>query len=265
VIVGLLIAAMPLTLAAQGRGQGQGRGAGPGGPGRGFAPPTGRAGAPVDLTGYWVSQVTDDWRYRMLTPPKGNVDYLPVTAEARRVANEWDPAKDEAAGEQCRSYGAVGVMRLPGRLHVTWDSDTVMKVETDAGTQTRLFRFGNQAAPSGEPTWQGASVARWVLPGGPGGFLGARAATGAPTQGELQVTTTRMRPGYIRKNGVPYSANAVLTENFARLVDDDGTQYLAVTQQLEDSVYYAQQIIRTMLFKKQADATGWNPTACSAR
>ena len=71
-----------------------------------------------------MSLVTDDWRYRMLTPPKGNVDYLPVTAEARRVADAWDPAKDEAAGEQCKAYGAVGVMRLPGRLHITWEDDT---------------------------------------------------------------------------------------------------------------------------------------------
>src|SRR4026209_1819838 len=114
-IMALLVAA-PVFLQAQGRGQG-GRGAGPA-----AAPQTGQAGAPFDLTGYWVSMVTDDWRYRMLTPPKGNIDYLPVTPEARRVADAWDPAKDEAAGEQCKAYGAVGVMRMPGRLHITWDS-----------------------------------------------------------------------------------------------------------------------------------------------
>ncbi len=218
-----------------------------------------RAAAPVDLTGYWVSLVTDDWRYRMLTPPKGNVDYLPVTAEGRRVAGEWDPAKDEAAGEQCRGYGAIGVMRLPGRLHITWETDTVLKLETDAGTQTRRFVFGAAAAqPAALPTWQGSSSARWVLP--------VNRAPGARNgQGELQVTTTRMRPGYIRKNGVPYSENAVLTENFVRLIDDDGTQYLALTQVVDDGRYLAQPIIRTMLFRHQADATGWNPTQCSAR
>lgn len=240
---------------AQGRAQG---------PGRGGPPPTARASAPADLTGYWVSLVTDDWRYRMLTPPKGNVDYLPVTPEARRIAAEWDPAKDEAAGEQCRGYGAVGVMRLPGRLHVTWDGDSVLKLETDAGTQTRFFRFGAATPPAGEPTWQGASRAAWVLPSGGRSLFGG-GPQGPATQGELRVTTTHMKAGYIRKNGVPYSANAVLTENFVRLVDDDGTQYLAVTQTVEDAVYLAQPIIRTMLFKKQADASGWNPTPCSAR
>jgi len=74
-----------------------------------------------------------------------------------------------------------------------------------------------------------------------------------------------MRPGYIRKNGVPYSADAVLTENYVRLVDDDGTEYLALTQMVEDPVYLAQPVIRTMLFRKQADASGWNPTPCAAR
>jgi hypothetical protein len=207
--------------------------------------------------------VTDDWRYRMLTPPKGNVDTLPVTAEARRVAGEWDPAKDEAAGEACRAYGAVGVMRLPGRLHITWASDTVLQVEADAGSQTRRFQFGTaaDAGVGASPAWQGVSSARWVTPsnraGGPG--------PGAPRQGELRVTTTRMRPGYIRKNGVPYSGDAVLTENFVRLVDDDGAVYLALTQMVEDPIYLQQPVIRTMLFKQQRDATGWNPTPCSAR
>ena len=220
-------------------------------------PPSGRAGAPVDLTGYWVSLVTDFWRYRMLTPPRGNVDYLPITQEARRVAEAWDPAKDEAAGEQCKAYGAVGVMRLPGRLHITWETDNVLKLETDAGTQTRRFVFA-EAPAAAAPTWQGTSVARWVRPFTP-------SAEGLAPQGELRVTTSRLRPGYIRRNGIPYSGNAALAEYFVRLVDDDGQQYLAVTQLLEDAQYLAQPIIRTMLFKKQADGSGWNPTPCSAR
>jgi hypothetical protein len=244
-LVILAVVAFSSTLHAQGHG-GQ------------APPPTGRAGAVVDFIGYWVSFVTDDWRYRMLTPPKGNVDYLPVTPEARRIADTWDPAKDEAAGEQCKAYGAVGVMRLPGRLHITWENDTVLKVETDAGTQTRRFVFGDAPASNAPPTWQGVSVARWGRP-----FT--ESSPGLMPQGELRVSTTGMRPGYIRKNGVPYSANAALTEYFVRLVDDDGQQYLAVTQLLEDAQYLAQPIIRTMLFKKQADGAGWNPTPCSVR
>src|SRR5438477_10657147 len=146
----------------------QGRGGGRGGAGRGGGPaPTPRATAAIDMTGYWVSVVTEDWMFRMVTPPKGQYLGVPLNAAARRVADAWDPAKDEAAGEQCKSYGAAAVMRVPGRLHITWDNDTTLKIETEAGTQTRLFHFGSDAAgseaqklaQSNAPSWQGYSIA----------------------------------------------------------------------------------------------------------
>jgi hypothetical protein len=239
---------------------GRGRGA-PQGP-----PPAGRTQAPYDLTGYWVALVTDDWRYRMLTPPKGNADYIPVNAEARRVMDTWDPAKDEVAGEACRAFGAAGVMRLPTRLHITWEDDNTLRLETDAGRQTRRFLFGAAQTLAGEPTWQGASIARWMFSGAGGGF-GGRAGGGRgarPETGQLVVTTTRMKPGYLRKNGVPYSASAVLTEYFLRLVDDDGQEYLAVTMMVDDPQYLQQPYIKTYEYKKQRDAAGWSPTPCKA-
>jgi hypothetical protein len=226
--------------------------------GRG-APPPAPAGPLLDLTGYWVSLITDDWRYRMLTPPKGNVDFLPLNAEGRRVAEAWDPAKDEAAGEQCKGYGAVGIMRLPGRLHITWENDTTLRIDTDAGTQTRRIYVGGSPPAAGEPSWQGHSIAQWERPGGAVG----RAQQGV---GQLKVVTKGLRSGYLRKNGVPYSENAVLTEYFVRVTDDDdGTEYLAVTAFLEDPQYLNLPYIRTVQFKKLRDQSGWNPTPCSAR
>jgi hypothetical protein len=247
----LLLALLPSLAFAQGRGAAGQAGAPAGAQ-------TGRASAPIEITGYWVALVNDDWRYRMQTPPKGNVDYLPVNAEARKVAEAWDPARDEAAGEQCKAYGAAGVMRMPGRLHITWEGENTLKVETDAGTQTRRFVFGPAPPPAGEPTWQGYSSARWAYP------PGARGRGPIPT-GQLIVTTTRMRPGYLRRNGVPYSANAVLTEYFIRLVDDARQEYLAVTQMVDDPQYLVQPYVKTYQFKKQPDAAGWAPTPCSAR
>jgi hypothetical protein len=232
---------------------------GRGGPGVPQAPANARAQAPYDITGYWVSMVTDDWRYRMLTPPKGNADYLPVNAEARKVMDSWDPAKDEAAGEACRGYGAGGIMRLPSRLHITWENDNTLKMDIDTGTQTRRFVFG--AAPLAvEASWQGSSAARWMFPPGARG----RGAAAPAQNGQLVVTTTRLRPGYLRKNGIPYSANATITEYYVRLVDE-GQEYLAVTTMVDDPQYLAQPYIKTYEFKKQADASGWNPTACSAK
>src|ERR1051325_10871125 len=109
--------------------------------GAGGPPVAPQQAAPWDPTGYWVSIVSDEWRYRMLTPPKGNFDYVPLNAEGQRVVREWDPAKDEAAGEQCRGYGAGGIMRLPIRLHITWQDERTLKIDIDAGTQTRLLHF----------------------------------------------------------------------------------------------------------------------------
>lgn len=247
------------VLFAQGAAAGQGGRGGRGGPPG--PPPSGRVQAPYDITGYWVALVTDDWRYRMLTPPKGNADFVPATPAARKVMDAWDPASDEAAGEACRAYGAGGVMRLPGRIRITWVDDNTLQLETDAGTQTRTFRFGNTAAPAtaaAGPSWQGTSAARWTLPAGAG------RGRGPAITGQLTVTTTGLRPGYVRKNGIPYGANAVITENFVRLADE-GDEFLAVTTAVDDPVYFIPPYIKTYQFKKQRDAAGWNPTPCSAR
>ncbi len=234
--------------------------------GRGAAPEppaTPRAAAPIDLTGYWVSLVTDDWRWRMVTPPKGDVLYLPVNGEGRRAANDWDPAKDEAAGEQCRAYGAGGLMHLPGRLHILWRDDQTLVVEADAGTQTRVLHFA-AAPPADEPlSWQGYSVAQWENDGPPAGRRG-RPLTARPVHGSLKTVTTRLKPGYFRRNGVPYSEGAVLTEYWTTLTDE-GVDYLVVTNILEDPKYLAQPYVRSVQFKKQRDNKGWRPTRCEAR
>jgi len=232
----------------------QRRGGAPQGP-----PPAPRAAAPIDVTGYWVSLVTDDWRWRVVTPPKGDVLYLPVNAEGRRVADAWDPAKDAAAGEQCRAYGAGGLMHLPGRLHITWQDDRTLVVEADAGMQTRVMHFGAAAPASEPPSWQGYSVAEWENDGA-GGRRG-RAMNVRPAHGSLKTVTTHLRPGYLRRNGVPYGANSVLTEYWTTLTDE-GVDYLVVTNVLEDPQYLAQPYVRSVQFKRQADGKGWHPTAC---
>jgi len=234
--------------------------------GRGGAaavPASAKQQAPIDLSGYWVSIVTEDWRYRMITAPRGDHPGLPLNAEGNRVANAWDPANDEAAGEQCRAYGAAGVMRVPGRLHITWDSDNTLKIETEAGNQTRLFVFGGTPAASGPPTWQGTSVALWELAGG--GRRGRANAT--PAGGSLKVVTTRMRPGYLQKNGVPYGESAVLTEYFSRTMEPNGDSWLIVTHIVDDPQYLTQPLVRSTHFKKLPDSASasWAPEPCSAR
>jgi hypothetical protein len=221
-------------------------------------PPTGKASAPIDLTGYWVAVVNEDWRYRMVTPPKGDYRGVPITAEALKIVNAWDPAADEAAGTQCKSYGAAAIMRVPGRLHISWQDDNTLRVDTDAGTQTRLFRFGPSAGPAGQPTWQGNSVARWERPGG------GRGNPAAPSAGSLTVVTTNMRAGYLRKNGVPYSENARVTEYLDVAPLPDNGQMLVVTTAVDDPRLLTQTFIVSSHFKKEADGSKWDPTPCSS-
>ena len=131
---------------------------------RGGGPPqAARQAAPIEITGYWVAYVTEDWRFRMMTPPKGDYTRVPLTPEGRKVADGWDPKADEAAGNQCKTYGAGGIMRVPGRLHITWQDDNTLKVDVDAGTQTRVLHFTSSAPPA-ERTWQGHSMAQWDVP-----------------------------------------------------------------------------------------------------
>jgi hypothetical protein len=92
---------------------------------RGAAPTVAaRQSAPIDLTGYWVAYITEDWRFRMMTPPKGDYSRVPLTPEGRRVADGWDPKADEAAGDQCKAYGAGAIMRIPARFRITCDALT---------------------------------------------------------------------------------------------------------------------------------------------
>jgi len=241
-------------------GQGRGRGGAP------QPPQSPKAAAPIDITGYWVSVVTEDWRYRMLIPRKGDYAAVPLNAAGRKIADAWDPAQDEAAGEQCKGYGAAALSRIPGRLHITWQDDQTLKLETDSGMQTRLFSFGPPAGEEG--SWQGVSKASWeYLPGAINSTDGGRTSLSAADRrgGSLKVVTTKLKAGYLRRNGVPYSANTVVTEYFDPVFEPSGDEYLIVSSTVEDPTYLTQPFLTSVHFKKQADATGWAPTPCAAK
>jgi len=230
-------------------------------------PRTAKAAAPVDLTGYWVSVVTEDWRWRMVTPIKGDFASIPLTPEGRKLGEAWDPAKDEASGNQCRAYGAAAIMRVPGRLHITWQDDNTLKVEADSGTQTRVFHFGAAAPGNAEASWQGYSAARWEG-AAPGAF--AVPAFGAPggqagRPRSLEVVTTHLRPGYLRKNGAPYSANATVTEYYDLSKERNGDTWFVVTTIVEDPQNLTEPFVTSTNFKKEADGSKWSPSPCSAR
>ncbi len=220
-------------------------------------PATARSSAPHDLTGYWVSVVTEDWRFRMMVAPVGDYQGIDLTPAGQMLADNWDADADLASGNACKSYGAGGLMRVPTRLNITWASDNVLSVASDAGRQTRVLKFGPARDQIGIGSLQGVSHARWDLQ--------REGRNGPVVNGTLEVVTTRMAPGYLRRNGVPYGEQATLTEYFERVQGGDGTEYLIVVSVLEDPVYLAQPVITSSNFKREPDGTRWAPTDCQVR
>jgi hypothetical protein len=243
----LMLLAAALSIGQSAFAQGRGRGGG-------GAPANPKAGAPIDLTGYWVSVVTEDWRYRMVTPAPGDYQGVPMSPAAVKIADAWDPAKDEASGDQCKSYGAPALYRIPGRLHITWEDDQTLKIEADAGKQMRVVHFGG-AAGGGAKSLQGDSFGSWE----------AQREGGKAVTGDLKVSVTNLKGGYLRKNGVPYSDSTTITEYYDLVKERNGDQLMVITQVINDPTYLRQPFMISTHFKKQASDAGWKPSECSSR
>jgi hypothetical protein len=275
--------------------QAQGRGGGP--------PPTAKAVAPSDLTGYWTAVITEDWHVRMLMPSKGDFGSgtagtienpgvgfigagpnpsaqgnIPYRAAAAQAAMKWDPAKDEAEGNSCKAYGAPGIMRLPTHLRISWQDDDTLKMEADYGTQTRVFHFGpppdRGRLDYGNATFVPPQVAKVEPPAGlepswQGYSMASWTIMGGSGDfvrgGSLKVVTTHLKPGYYWKNGMPYTGNAALTEYFRVMELPDRSQWIRFTQIVDDPDYLTQPWIVNYAFKKLPDGSKWNPTPCSVK
>jgi hypothetical protein len=221
-------------------------------------PPSAQAAAPIDLTGYWVSIVNEDWRWRMVTPPKGDYASVPLNDEGKRIADTWTPALDG----RCEAFGAGGLMRLPTRVHITWQDAATLKIETDAGTQTRVLHFGGAPAPSGERRLQGFSSASWEFASGAAGRGGRDAGGTGQRFGSLKVITSNLSGGWLRKNGVPYSENAIVTEYFDRFRSTNGDEWFFVTTAVNDPKFLQQEFVTSSHFNKEADGSKWAPSPC---
>lgn len=221
----------------------------------------------MDLTGYWVSLITEDWRYRMMTPDKGDYTGISLNAAGRKLADSWDPVREDTGGEQCRAYGAPAIMRVPTRLHIQWEGDNTLRIETDAGKQTRMLHFNARPPADGQPSLQGFSVASWegLRARGTGGVATTLATKESNPPGYMRVLTSQLKPGYLRKNGVPYGVETQVEEFFESFTEPNGDTWLIVTSVVTDPEYLAQLYITSSQFKKLPGPVGWNPRECEAR
>ena len=226
--------------------------------------------APIDLTGYWVSLITQDWRFRMVVPGSGEYAAIPINIKGKQTADAWKAAPDEAAGKQCEAYGAAVLMRNPERLHITWQDANTLRVDTDKGMQTRLLHFppappgGAPVAPhtNAPPSWQGVSVARWSPVGARGGLGGAPAAN-ARRPDSFEVTTDDMLPGLLRKNGVPYGSDTTMHEWWQLYTEATGEQWLTINTKVYDQEYLQKPYVYESIFGKEPDGSKWDPAPCS--
>jgi hypothetical protein len=217
-----------------------------------------RESAPIDITGQWVSVITEDWRWRMVTPPKGDTSSVPLNAVGRKAAEAWDLNADRARGVLCKAFGPPGLIRQPGRVRIRWETADILLLEFDAGMQVRRFRFG-ASPPAGPRSLQGDSRARWFRQTQNRGIF----AQGAPTPGgSLEVVTTNLQAGYLRPNGVPYSEHAVVKDFFDSFTLAGDGAWLIVTTVVADPDYLTQEFVISSQFKKESDVSGWNPRPC---
>ena len=217
-----------------------------------------RERALIDITGQWVAVVTEDWRWRMVTPPVGDTASLPLNERGRAVAAEWSLERDRAEGNLCRPFGVPGLIRQPTRVRIAWEDDDTLLLEFDAGRQVRRFEFA--ATAPGEPSLQGHSEAQWFRQPQSRGVFGVRTP---PQGGSLVVRTARLTGGYLRANGVPYSDRATVKEFFnAFTLPADGGTWLIVTTVVTDPEYLSTELIMSSQFKMETSRAGWNPRPC---
>ena len=111
-------------------------------------------------------------------------------------------------------------------------------------------------------------MARWEPP--PQATLGRGLPLGlgprAGTQGRtLEVNTSQIRPGYLRKNGVPFGENATVTEYYDLFRGPDGPDWFVVTTIVRDPQYLGEPWVTTSHFRKEPDGSKWSPAACEAK
>jgi hypothetical protein len=189
--------------------------------------------AEADLTGYWDNIIQEDHLFRTAGPPVGEYAGLPLNDAAHAVADNWNPEDGYKPENQCKMHGAAYIMRSPIRFFLSYDDDTTIsiKIELEMGRERKIYLDDRPA--EGPPTEMGHSVGVW------NGDM-------------LTVTTTNMTEKYIRRNGVPNSEQAVMTEHIIR--HDD---YISLISIIEDPVYLTEPLIRSVSFRKRDDEFKW--------
>ena len=185
--------------------------------------------AQMDLSGEWAPRFHEEQPERLGGPEIGDYLGIPINDAARLRADSWDASILTLPEHQCKPHPADYGVRGPANLRI-WkemdkDSQQVIAFHTHISWQAperTIWMDGRPHPPDyAAHTWQGFSTGKW--------------------EGDmLTVTTTHLKTGWIRRNGVPRSDRAVLTEHWIR-----HGEYLTLVSIITDPAYLTEPFIRT--------------------
>lgn len=229
---------------------------GPAGP-----PPSPQEAAPFDMTGYWVSVVTEDWRWRMLDAEPGDVrNGIPLNQAGIELAEAWRP--DEGELQSCLTFGGAGIMRYPGRLYISWEDEETLRMDFSAGEQTRFLHFNSDDSASvAALSLQGYTTANWHKERQTRG-LGFGPPVTSFEGGNLRARTMNLLPAFLQRNGIPYSDQTTILDYYKVINAPNGDRWLIVTSVVSDPVYLQQDYITSTNFKYEENGDNWDPITC---
>lgn len=190
---------------------------------------------PNDISGTWQTLFHEDNPERGTGPALGEYQGIPINDDARARAMTWDASIQGLPEWRCRPHNPDYAMRSPqdAQIWAVWDDirrevkEWHIALERTAHDRVIYMDGRPHPGPNAPHTWSGFSTGEWI------GDI-------------LKITTTHLKEGYARRNGIAVSDQRTFTEYLMRR--DNG--YLSWVTIFNDPVYLTEPFIRSSEYKQ---------------